>query len=183
MRRKHKQTATATDVELIAAVPFDEWAFPEFYRRYFFHLAGWMYRRTNDAEAAHGLANEAMAKAFQYSVKPSRRAVEHPRAWMFTIGRRELAKWRERGELETPTADDIGLTIQTPDERLEAIVEYSDLYAALDQLSDDEALALLMGYGEGHSMAEVAEAIGKSREATKKMMQRAAGRVRDHLDG
>ena len=181
--KKDRDLARMDDVELLAAVPDDEWAFPEFYRRHFFDLAGWMYRRTGDAEAAHGIANEAMAKAFQFAVKPRRRPVEHPRAWLFTIARRELGRWRERGELETPTAEDLGLSVPVADERLEAIVEHSDLYSAIDSLSDDEALALIMGYGDGHSMAEVAESIGKSREATKKMMQRAAGRVRQRLDG
>lgn len=169
------------DASLLQLVPTDEWAFPEFYRRHFFDVAAWMYRRTGDAESAHGLANESMAKAFQFAVKPRRREVEHPRAWLFTISRRELGRWRERGRLETPMADDLGLALPIADERLEAIIEHSDLYAAMDALSDDEALALMMGYGEGHTTAEVAETIGRSREATKKMMQRAAGRVRDRL--
>jgi len=183
MRRRTTNRVDSTDVELLAACPYDEWAFPEFYQRHFLDVAGWVFRRTSDAEAAHGIANEAMARAYQFSIKLNRRPVDYPKAWVFTIARRELWRWRERGKLETPVSDDIGLAIAIADERLEAIVDYSDLYAALDELSDDEALALVMGYGEGHSMAEVADTIGRSREATKKMMQRAAGRVRSRLDG
>ncbi len=170
-----------SDTELLRSVATDEWAFAEFYRRHFFDLAGWLYRRTNDAEAAHGIANEAMAKAFSWAIKPGRDDIIHPRAWIFTIARNELGRWRRLGELETPVADDFGFPQAVEDARLEAIAEHSDLYEALDSLSDDEALALVMAYGEGHSTREVAEAIGRSREATKKVMQRAAHRVRERL--
>lgn len=173
--------ADRSDTELLRDVARDEWAFPEFYRRHFFDLAGWLYRRTRDAEAAHGIANEAMAKAFSWAMKPGREDVEHPRAWIFTIARNELARWRKIGELETPVADDFGFPQAVEDARLEAIAEHSDLYEALDALSDDEALALVMAYGDGHSTQEVAVAIGRSREATKKVMQRAAHRVRERL--
>lgn len=180
--RRSRDLSSMTDTELLAAVPYEQWAFPEFYRRHFFDVAGWMFRRTHDAGTAHALANEAMALAFQWAVKPNRAEVEFPKAWVFTIARHELARWRKRGMVETPASDDVGLAMPVADSRLEAIVEYSDLYAALDELSDDEALALVMGYGGGHTTEEVAEMIGRSREATKKMMQRAKSRVRDRLE-
>jgi len=170
-----------TDTELLLTVVDDEWAFPEFYRRHFFDLAGWLFRRTADAEAANGIANEAMAKAFSWSMKPGRDPIVYPRAWIFTIARNELSRWRKAGELETPVANDFGFPQAVEDTRLAAIAEHSDLYEALDTLSDDEALALVMAYGDGHSTTEVAEAIGRSREATKKVMQRAARRVRERM--
>ena len=170
-----------TDTDLLLHVIDDEWAFPEFYRRHFFDLAGWLYRRTNDAEAANGIANEAMAKAFSWATKPGREPILHPRAWIFTIARNELGRWRRAGEIETPVADDFGFSQAVEDARLVAIAEHSDLYEALDALSDDEALALVMAYSDGHSTHEVAEAIGRSHEATKKVVQRAAHRVRERL--
>jgi len=178
---RSRTTRERTDTELLRAVSDDEWAFPEFYRRHFFDLAGWVFRRTGDAEASHGIANEAMAKAFSWAVKPGREDIDHPRAWIFTIARHELGRWRRIGDLETPVADNFGFPDSVEDVRLEAIAEHSDLYEALDELSDDEALALVMGYSAGHRTAEVALAIGKSREATKKVMQRAAKRVRVKL--
>ena len=169
------------DTALLRDVFDDEWAFPEFYRRHFFDLAGWLYSRTGDAEAAHGIANEAMAKAFSWAIKPGRDDIEYPRAWIFTIARHELGRWRRVGEVETPVADGFGFPEAVEDARLVAIVDHSDLYEALDELSDDEALALVMAYGEGHTVADVADAIGRSREATKKVLQRAAKRVRERL--
>ena len=53
--------------------------------------------------------------------------VECRRAWIFTIARHELGRWRRVGAVE--------------DARLAAIVDHSDLYEALDELSDDQALA------------------------------------------
>lgn len=178
---RSRSTKDRTDSELLAHVFDDEWAFPEFYRRHFFDLAGWLCRRTGDAEAAHGIANESMAKAFSWAMKPSREPVQFPRAWIFTIARNELGRWRRAGEVETLVSDDFGFPQAAEDSRLVAIAEHSDLYEALDELSDDEALALVMAYGEGHTTHEVAEAIGRSREATKKVMQRAAQRVRERL--
>ena len=101
-----------SDTDLLLAVCDDEWAFPEFYRRHFFDLAGWLFRRTSDAEAANGIANEAMAKAFSWAIKPGREPVVYPRAWIFTIARNELGRWRKVGELETPVADDFGFPQQ-----------------------------------------------------------------------
>ncbi|GEM_PF-5464307 len=169
------------DSDLLRLVPTDEWAFPEFYRRHFFGLAAWLFKRVHDPELAHGLASESMARAFATTVKPGARTVEYPRAWLFTIARNELSRWRRKGQLETPVADGLGLSFVVEDERLNAIVDHADLYDALDHLSDDEALAVMMGYGEGHSTAEVARAIGRSPEATKKVMQRAVKRLKGVL--
>ncbi len=141
---KQVDAASLDDVELLAAVPHDEWAFPEFYRRHFFDLAGWLYRSTEDALAAHHLAVEAMASAFRSAVMPRRRKLKAPREWVFGLALDGLIAWRERGEVGRAESERLELTLPVGEDRLAAIVERSRELPMTDGLSDAEAMAVVV---------------------------------------
>lgn len=167
-----------SDVELLGAAHEDSTAFEEFYKRHLLGLSGWLYRRTRDADVAHALAQEAMANAWKAVRVRRSRDIEHPKAWLYTIAHRELARWRATARVEVPTAEAMGLSVEAPPSRLDRIIEHADLYEALDHIDDDDALLLVFVDVMGMSQADAAALMGRSLEASKKRIQRSRKRLR-----
>ena len=170
-----------SDAELLAQTPHDPAAFETFYRRHLLPLSGWLYRRTKDADVAHGLAQESMASAWRVVRNPRHRPVEHPKAWLYTIAHRELSRWRRTTRLELPSAEELGLSVEAPPSRVDRIIEHADLYAALDELNDDDALLLVFVDVMGMQQADAARLLGRSTEGAKKRIQRSRQRLRTLL--
>jgi RNA polymerase sigma factor (sigma-70 family) len=170
-----------TDTELLRRAYDDPSAFEEFYRRHMLSLSGWLYRRTHDGEVAHALAQESMANAWRAVRKP-RKDVEHPKAWLYTIAHRELARWRRSSMLEMPSAEALGLSVEAPPSRIDRIIEHADLYEALDELSDEDALLLVFVDVMGMPQADAAALLGRNIEGAKKRVQRSRRRLRAVLE-
>ena len=167
-----------TDAELLASTPEDPTAFEEFYRRHLLPLSGWLYRRTYDPEVAHAIAQESMANAWRAVRTPRHQPIEHPKAWLYTIAHRELARWRKTSRVEVPTAEALGLSTEAPPSRIDNIIEHADLYEALDELDDDDALLLVFVDVMGMSQADAAALLGRTVEGTKKRVQRSRRKLR-----
>ena len=170
-----------SDVELLQRAHDDPTAFEEFYRRHLLPLSGWLYQRTRDADVAHALAQESMANAWNAVRRPRGDEVEHPKAWLYTIAHRELGRWRSSSKIEVPSAEALGLSVEAPASRVERIIEHADLYEALDQLDDDDALLLVFVDVMGMSQADAAALMGRSVEGAKKRVQRSRRRLRSLL--
>jgi RNA polymerase sigma-70 factor, ECF subfamily len=141
-------------------------------------LSGWLYRRTHDADVAHAIAQESMANAWRAVREPRRSEIEHPKAWLYTIAHRELARWRKTAGVEVPTAEALGLSVEAPPSRIDNIIEYADLYEALDELDDEDALVLVFVDVMAMSQADAADQLGRTVEGAKKRVQRSRRKLR-----
>ncbi|MCP4958434.1 MAG: hypothetical protein GY925_04095 [Actinomycetia bacterium] len=119
--RPQLDVTTATDIELIVSVPYEEWAFPEFYRRRFFGLAGFIHSRVDDVEVAHCLANEAMALGFEFAVELRRPGVVDPTAWIYELGLQLIDQFREEGHAPSAAASRVGTDLRVPRDRYDRI--------------------------------------------------------------
>jgi len=63
------------------------------------------------------------------------------------------------------------------------VAAWSDLRTAVRELTEEQQQVVLLRFVEGLSLAEVAEATGKSQGAIKAMQHRAVVRLRKLLDG
>src|SRR5262245_34900853 len=69
-------------------------------------------RRVLDAETAVDLCAETFAQAFRSRGTFKGAGEEQARAWLFTIARRQIARYLKKGELDRRARDAIGM--QTP---------------------------------------------------------------------
>lgn len=136
------------------------------------------YARTRDAALAEDVVSEAFLRAVREaerlpSVAPARVA------WLyrttanlivddFRRRRREEEHGRRLAELQPPATD----------ERTRA-----DLWSAVDGLPEAQRTAVLLRYGQGMKVTDVAEALGKSEGATKQLLLRALRTLRVKVDG
>jgi DNA-directed RNA polymerase specialized sigma24 family protein len=89
----------SSDEALLLAARRDADAFAEFYRRHARPLAGFLVRRTGDAEAAADLLAETFASALSGLDRfdPARGDAA---AWLYGIARHQLARRVRRGSVE-----------------------------------------------------------------------------------
>lgn len=165
-----------TDELLLRESHSDPTAFEEFYRRHLLALSGWLYRRTRDADVAHAIAQESMANAWRAVRNERGKEIEHPKAWLYTIAHRELARWRATSRVEVPTAESIGLSVEAPPSRVDRIIEHADLYEALDEIDDDDALLLVFVDVMGMSQVDAARLMGRSGEEARAALAQTAPR-------
>jgi RNA polymerase sigma factor (sigma-70 family) len=130
-------------------------------------------RRVLDAETAVDLCAETFAQAFR-SRRGFRGETEaEARAWLFTIARRQVARYLKKGELDRRARDAIGL--RTPElqdaeaEEIERAAGLAPLRAALaeelEKLGSATASALQLRVVEERPYPEVASSLGVT-EAT-----------------
>ena len=117
--------------------------------------------------------------------------------WLFTIANNlALNHLRSKGRnptvaLETGSADSTGAL--RPDERVAARdgtassqmrkVELSEVVReALDDLGEDQKMAVLLNKFEEMSYAEIADVMGRSEPAVKSLLARARNNLREHLE-
>ena len=137
-------------------------------------------RSTRDAEAAEDLVQEAFIRLI-VEIDANRTPL-NIRAWLYRVianlvvsgGRRATVARRQMGALLETGVDDGPEPAYLDQER------QSDLEAALADLTVDERTALVMA-ANGFKGMEIAEAIGRSGNATRTMMCRSRLHLRDKL--
>lgn len=113
--------AAKSDFDLIAMAPLDQWAFPEFYRRHFFGLAGFVMTRVGDVEIAHSIANEAMAIGLEHAIERDRESIIDPPAWIYELTLQLLDDFRSTGVLRSEATARVGLDLPVTEERLQRV--------------------------------------------------------------
>ncbi len=104
-------------------------------------------------------------------------------AWLYTIARNLVTDYRRQAKRLAPFPVDERLTTPTPqpEEEAQAIREQYRLAAALDYLTEDQRLVILLKFIEGMDNATVAQIMNKSVGAVKALQYRALTALRKHL--
>ncbi|MGO9488986.1 MAG: RNA polymerase sigma factor [Solirubrobacteraceae bacterium] len=154
--------------------------FDAFYRRESEAVLVFFARRTLDVEVALELTAETFAQAYLGFARLRGRAAEQRQAWIYTIARRRLSRYRRRGRVEQRALTRLGM--QTPvahEDDLAQIEEragVAELRSALSQelarLSDAQRRALELRIVEERPYSEVASALGISELAARTRVSR-----------
>lgn len=167
----------------------DRDAFSDFYRTHVRAVLVFFTRRTFDAEAALDLTAETFTAAFA-----SRRSFRgdpdaQAGAWLFTIARRQLARYFQHGAAARQLRDKLGVSVpvatETELERIEEVAGLDVLRAALrDQLTRLEAgqrEALWLRVVDEQPYAQVAARLGISEPAARTRVSRALRAIAESL--
>lgn len=111
-----------SDAELIVASQADPRAFRELYDRWAVTLAGYFYRRVNDAEAAADLVAETFAVA--YECRGRFRDVGKPGGgWLYGIARHQLMHYFHRRRVGLQAVQRLGIQVPQVDRESVAAIE------------------------------------------------------------
>ncbi len=167
-------------VELIArAQDGDEDAFEELYNEYFTRLYRYVLIRVGSDDEADDITQLVFLK-FYKNLTNWRDQGYDPSAYLYTIARSVIADYfrsKARKGKKVESSDAVLEIIADPSQNLQAGVisneEKANLYTALQQLPENYQEALLLRYMENLSSKEIAQIIGKSDVATRKLLSRA----------
>lgn len=154
--------------------------FSTMYAREFDALVVFLARRTLDPTVAADLAAETFAIAYRAWSRLEGRSEEEVRAWLFTVGRRQVSRWLRRGRAEQRALARLGIRVPTLyEDDIAAIEERADLAALrdhvrarLDGLKAEQRDAVRLRVLEGRSYAETASVLGISEQTARARVSR-----------
>jgi RNA polymerase sigma factor (sigma-70 family) len=177
--------STATDAELLRLTPENAQAFGVFYERFERDVLAFFWRRTRRADLAADLASEVFATALESAARfdPERGSA---RAWLFGIARHGLADTWERGRVENRARERLGIPpLVVSDETIERIerldAEQSGVLAALDELPDDQRLAINGRVLDERDYVELARTLSCSQSVVRQRVRRGLSALRERV--
>lgn len=166
-----------TDVHLMMRVcEGDEEAFKQLVQRQYKNVLNWVYRYLGDRSRAEDLAQEVFLKV--YRARKSYVPTAKFSTWLYhmvinlcrnDLRARKARSWgalpKIEGEPDSPSREDLGHTVRQ----------------AVDELPENQRMAVLLARFEEMSYEEIAETMGLSVEAVKSLLFRARRSLRDRL--
>ncbi len=164
-------------------------AFSELYRGEAESVLIFLTRRTFDAEIAVELTAETFAIAMRSWSKLRGLAREQQRAWLFTVARRQLARYARRARVERRAIERLGIEVPSVArddlQLIEQRAGLDELRVALgrelERLSVEQRQALNMRVVQERPYAEIAELLGVSEETVRARVSRGLRRLNQGL--
>jgi RNA polymerase sigma-70 factor (ECF subfamily) len=175
---------TTTDSQLLErARHYEAQALAEIYDRYAEAIYRYLYRYVGDAAQAEDLTSEVFVKLLQ-SLNTARAPRDRLPGWLYRVAHNLAMDWFRKGSkhVEMPLDAELATDIESPLAELERRQTHEQLRAALRQLTVAQQRVILLRFGEGFKLAEVARLMGKSEGAIKILQYRAVRRLRNLLD-
>jgi RNA polymerase sigma-70 factor (ECF subfamily) len=169
----------------------DPASFGDVYLEYHDHVLRYFARRTFDPETAFDLMAETFAELFAHIAEFRGETEEQGRAWMWTIARHQLYRWRERGIVERRSLERLGVPVATLGpaeyERIEELADLQRLAPLLERalhgLGDDQREALRARILEQRDYDEIAGELGVSAQVVRARVSRGLRQLAQLLDG
>jgi RNA polymerase sigma factor (sigma-70 family) len=183
-------SADASDEDLLVLSVGQPEAFAVFYDRFALRLLAHFARRTFDAEAAADLTAETFAQAFASRDRFRAHAPGGAAAWLFTIAKRQLARYYRRRRVEMQYSRRLGIPppqLSSDDhDRIERLIDFEAvgraIGGALSKLSSDQRDAVVLRVIDALSYAEIARTMSCSEAVARARVSRGLHRLRDLLE-
>ncbi|HMJ36093.1 MAG TPA: RNA polymerase sigma factor [Baekduia sp.] len=168
----------------------DPATFADVYVEYHQQVLRFFARRTLDPETAFDLMAETFAELFAGIDAFRGETEEQGLAWMWTIARHQLYRWRERGQVERRSLERLGVPVPSlgPIEydRIEDLADLQrlrpQLEQALAQLGEDQRRVLCLRVVEHREYDDIARECGVSAQVIRARVSRALRQLAKSLD-
>jgi RNA polymerase sigma factor (sigma-70 family) len=171
---------TPSDEDLLTRSIEEPEVFADFYERHGRSLLAYFARRTFDPHTAADLTAETFAQAFESRVRFRQRKAGGGEAWLYTIARRQLARFVRRGRVEKRVRQQLGIPERQLSEddhdRIERLIDFEKVgravARALTKLSSRQRDAVIFRVVEGRPYEEVARLLGCSEQTARARVSR-----------
>ncbi|MDY7041580.1 MAG: sigma-70 family RNA polymerase sigma factor [Chloroflexota bacterium] len=157
------------------AKQFDRAAVAELYQRYVQRIYRYVYYRVGDESTAEDLTAEVFLRALESVETYSYRGVPFV-AWLYRIAQARIADYHRR-RARRGEALPLNERLVGTEEDLAAFVErqgsYGSLYAAMQQLTEEQRQVIALKFLAGLKNTEVAYVLDKTEGAVKALQHRA----------
>lgn len=157
-------------------------AFGRLYEMYAERVYRYLVFRTQDAHVAEDLSAETFIKAFQ-NIRRYRIGRAPFGAWLFRIAHNVLIDhWRAATRRQTVAWEDMALVANGSAARdIAQVFTRAELAWGVAQLTDLQQQVIALRFSGECSIAETAQALGRSEEAIKDAQHKALAALRKHL--
>ena len=166
--------------DLIRAARTDTEAFGLLYDCYVQPLYRYCYHRTNNARDAEDLTSQTFLAALE--AFPRLRRDGHFAAWLFTVARNKIADHYRRTASVPLEESAVPPSQSDPADEAETSQRKALLLRSIGVLADDEQELIRLRYVADLPFAEIARALHKTEDATKKMLYRLLARLRSQME-
>ncbi len=158
----------------------DPATFADVYLEYHEQVLRFFARQTLDPETAFDLMAETFAELFAHIDSFRGESEDQGRAWMWTVARHQLYRWRERGIVERRSIERLWIPIaslgQVEYERIEDLADLQrvrpQLEQAMGRLATDQREALRLRVLEHRAYDEIAQECGASEQVVRARVSR-----------
>ena len=161
---------------LVEAARADHARFLDLYDRHFHRVYAYVLRRARNRTDAEDVTSEVFQRALANLDRYEWRGIPFV-AWLYRIAAHELA---DRRHGSTRAA---GTPLPDPDPADADLERQVALFQLVDRLAHDQRRVIELRFGEGRSIHEVAEVLGRSDGAIKQLQRRALESLRAGLEG
>ncbi len=169
--RQIYERARALDADALATI----------YEKYADRIYRYIYHRVGDQDVAEDLTALTFTKMLE-AIHSGREWRSSFSGWLYRIAHNLVVDhFREKGRAHHVSLDTglpLHATDRDPFEEAVRSVRHDVLRAAISRLTEDQATVIVMRFLEGYSIAEVAQALGKTEGAIKALQFRAVERLR-----
>lgn len=170
---------TTLDSQLLEeARQYDAQALTEVYDRYAKAIYRYLYRYLGNAAQAEDLTSEVFVRLLQ-SLNTARAPRDRLQGWLYRVAHNLAMDWfRRQGRMtEVPLDMELAVDADSPPRALEERQSQEQVRAAVRQLTIDQQRVIVLRFGEGFKLAEVARLMEKSEGAIKTLQYRAIKRL------
>jgi RNA polymerase sigma factor (sigma-70 family) len=154
--------------------------FADVYVEYHEQVLKFFARQTLDPETAFDLMAETFAELFAHIDDFRGSTEEQGRAWMWTVARHQLYRWRERGVVERRSLERLGIPVASLGpaeyERIEDLADLQrvrpQLADALERLGPEQRTALTLRVVEHRGYDEIAKQCGATEQVVRARVSR-----------
>jgi RNA polymerase sigma-70 factor (ECF subfamily) len=178
---KASNSNAADELELARRSAHDPDAFTELYHRYLSRVYRYHLARTGHIQEAEDLTAQTFLTAYE-SVS-SFRGTGRFSSWLFGIASHKLADHYRRSRLESSLeeVEHIHSPLPLPEETVAQRLDLARVARLLKLISPERAEALVLCLFAGLSLAEAAQAVGKSKAAVKMLVHRGICDLQERL--
>jgi len=174
------------EANLIArARNFDREAIAQLYRTYAESIYKYVYARVTHVQTAEDITSEVFLRALEGLDAFEYRGVPFS-AWLYRIARdRVVDHYRKHTRQQATVAldEDIVAAGEAPDRAVLRGLDEENLTAAVESLTEDQRLVIIMRFLERQPIAEVARRLGKTETSIKALQRRALNALSRVLGG
>jgi RNA polymerase sigma-70 factor (ECF subfamily) len=164
------------------ACQYDSQALAEIYDRYAEAIYRYLYRYLGNAAQAEDLTSDVFLKLLQ-SLNTARAPNDRLQGWLYRVAHNLAMDWfrRQRRAVDLPLDVELLADTDLPPETVEHRQVREELRVAIRHLTTDQQRVILLRFGEGLKVADVARIMDKSEGAVKILQHRAVKRLRKLL--
>lgn len=168
---------TTEQTLLEQAQRLDERALGQIHDRYYAEIYRFALYRTGRSEVADDIAGEVFLRLLDalHKGRPPRTTL---RGWLYGVASNLVADHFRKAPRESQELDENHAAPHSPAAEAELQLVQADVRQAMRQLTREQQEALAFRFGEGFSVEETAEAMGKSVNAVKALQFRAIEALR-----